>query len=78
MLEEIPSLYTGRKDKVDEKEAIAAAREYLKPFAKVRTVSARKPDGRWYWLVKMDVGIHISKMIELQVDEHTRQVIHAR
>jgi len=63
---------------MDEKEAIEAAREYLKPFAKFRAVSTRKPDGLWYWLVKVDVGIHISKMLELQIDEHTKQVVHAR
>jgi len=63
---------------MNEKEAIEAAREYLKPFAKFRAVSARKPDGRWYWLVKVDVGIHISKMLELQIDDYTKQVTHAK
>ena len=32
---------------MDEKEAIEAAREYLKPFAKFRAVNTHKPDGRW-------------------------------
>lgn len=61
---------------MDAVEATNIARAYLKPFAAFTPVSCHKKGSMWW--VQVNVGSLYVKIIELEIDPESREIVRAR